>query len=251
MFRKPHPIELLRLPKAERLIEILTTYLAIALGVGILFGGLFAWLASEVIERDFAKINESMLLWIHSFRSDELTNIALFMSDAGSVFGIVTFGLLLCLMLFLKRRYVDIGTLIVTLVGSAAMVFAFKLMFHQVRPHVFQPLVLEKDFSFPSGHSTMSFTLCGFYAWWIVSVKRQDVWRWLLAVFVLGLAFFVALSRLYLGVHWPTDVLGGALLAFAWVGVCVAGQRWLTHRARREKVKEVVDEQPTPLPHQQ
>lgn len=250
MFRKPHPIEQLRLSRAERLLEILTTYLAISLGVVLVFGGTFAWLASEVIEREFTRINTSILLWIHGFRADGLTNVALLMTDIGSVYGIVTFGLLMVLMLYLKRRYVDIGTLVIALAGAAAMVFAFKLIFHQIRPHIFQPLVVENDFSFPSGHSTMSFTICGFYAWWIISVKREEVWRWLVAAFALFAAFLVALSRLYLGVHWPTDVLGGALLAFAWVGVCVAGQRWLTHHARREKRKQEVEETPNLSPPQ-
>jgi undecaprenyl-diphosphatase len=166
------------------------------------------------------------------------------------VVGIVIFGLILAFVLYRRHRFVDLGTLLVCLVGAAAMVFAFKLIFHQVRPHVFQPLVIENDFSFPSGHSTMSFTLCGFFAWWIVSLKREEIWRWLVGAFALMLAFCVALSRLYLGVHWPTDVLGGALLAFAWVGVCVAAQRWLTHHAQRERRNQVVED--TSLsPHQQ
>ena len=85
----------------------------------------------------------------------------------------------------------------------------------------------------------MSFAVWGFFAWWIVSIRPREKWRWVVAALGLTIALLVALSRLYLGVHWPTDVVAGMLIAFSWIGVCAMGQRWLTRHARRERYRQL------------
>jgi undecaprenyl-diphosphatase len=62
-------------------------------------------------------------------------------------------------------------------------------------------------------------------------------WRWLVGALCLAVAACVALSRLYLGVHWPTDVLAGLIVATFWVTACLSAQRWaLARRSRRAPV---------------
>jgi undecaprenyl-diphosphatase len=233
--RTPHPIETLRPSRAERLLKVLTSYYAISLGVALLFAGVFAWLAQEVLESEFSRINTAVLLAIHRHTSDTFTTLAFAFTDLGSVGGVTVIGAILSFALWRSKRYVDLGTFAAVLVGAATMIFTLKLIFHQIRPTVFPPLAIEKNYSFPSGHSMISFSFWGFFAWWIISIHPRQPWRWFLAAFGLAIAACVGLSRLYLGVHWPTDVIGGMLLAFAWIGVCVLGQHWLTRHARRER----------------
>ncbi len=210
-------------------------YYAIALVVG---GGaifIFAWLAEEVMDSDFTKLSTQILLAIHSHTSPVHTQIAFFFTNIGSVAGVVVCSAVFIFYLWRSKKPILIYTYCVTLAGSAFFVFVLKLAFHQIRPHVFVPLVAETNFSFPSGHALMSFTFWGFLGWYLVSLNHRQLWRWLLAVVFLGIAGSVALSRLYLGVHWPTDVLAGALIATFWISVCTAGYEWTKRRTNSSK----------------
>jgi membrane-associated phospholipid phosphatase len=230
-----HPIEQLSPSRTQKLLKAITSLYAIALAIAIGCAVAFGWLADEVLEHEFVKVNTAILLGIHAHDTPTLDRIALMITNLGSVYGIAILGLLLATGLLLSKRYVDFMTLLAVLIGAGVLVGTFKLLFHQARPQVFVPLAPEHDYSFPSGHSLSSFCLWGFFAWWIVSMGHRDVWRWLLAILGLSIAVLVALSRLYIGVHWPTDVIAGMLLAFMWIAVCVVGQHWLTRHARREK----------------
>ena len=234
-----HPIEAIPPSRAQKLLKAITSYYAVALAIAVSCAWLFGWLADEVLEHEFISLNTSILLAIHAHRSPVLDELAITITNVGSPIGIAVIGVLLTASLLLMKRYVDLGTFAVILIGAAILVFSFKLLFHQVRPRVFEPLVPEGDFSFPSGHSLTSFAVWGFFAWWIVSLDARAVWRWILGALGLVISMLVALSRLYIGVHWPTDVLAGMLLAFSWIGVCVTGQRWLTRHARRERRKQL------------
>lgn len=241
-----HPLEDLTRSRSQRLLRALTSYYAIALGVAIVCAVVFGWLAEEVMEKEFTAINTSILLAIHAHDTPTLDTIALDTTNLGSALGIVIIGGILAGCILLMKRYVDLGTFAGVLIGSTIISVSFKFLFHQVRPAVFVSLAPETSYSFPSGHSMSSFSVWGFFAWWIISLGPKDVWRWLLAFLGIVIATAVALSRLYLGVHWPTDVIAGMLLAVSWIGVCVTGQRWLTRNARRERRKQQVLSKATP-----
>lgn len=234
-----HIIEQLPPSRAQKLLKIITSYYFIALAIGAGFTYLFGWLAEEVTENEFGVDNTAILLHIHAFRSPLLDGIAFTFTWIGSPVGIVLISILIVAGLWLRKRYVDIGMYGAVLIGASVMVLTLKIFFHQLRPQVFPPLVHETSFSFPSGHSLTSFSAWGFVAWWVVSIDPRKVWRWVLGALGVLVAALVALSRLYLGVHWPTDVLAGFFLGFGWVAVCAFGQRWLTRHARRERKKQL------------
>lgn len=230
-----HPIERLSHSRAEKLLKAITSYYAIAISIGIAFAYLFGWLADEVTENEFGVDNRAILLNIHRFRTPILDRFAFTLTFLGSTWGIILISACVLAGLWLLKRYVDAGMYAAVIIGASLMVITFKLFFQQIRPQVFPPLVKETSFSFPSGHSLTSFAVWGFIAWWIVSLDPRQVWRWCLGMLCILVAASVALSRLYLGVHWPTDVLAGFFLGFGWVAVCAVGHRWLTRHARRER----------------
>ncbi|MEO5931038.1 MAG: phosphatase PAP2 family protein, partial [Candidatus Kapaibacterium sp.] len=81
--------------------------------------------------------------------------------------------------------------------------------------------------------SLISFCFWGFVAVWLLHQGATEVWRWFVAIPLLLIPAMVALSRLYLGVHWPTDVLAGMLIAAFWIAACFLGQRWFISRRER------------------
>ena len=104
------------------------------------------------------------------------------------------------------------------LVGGQVLDDAVKALVGRPRPHI-APLVTATGSSFPSGHATAATTL--FLGLAYVFTRRRgwqaSIWIWATAVLATGL---VALSRVYLGVHWPTDVMGGLALGGGWTAVC-------------------------------
>ena len=235
LLQADHALEAIPRPRAQKLLRVIGSYYFLAIIIAVGFAYLFGWLADEVAENEFGDINRAMLLAIHAHQSAGLDRLAFTITWFGSSYGVAVLAATFGLGLWLLKRYVDLGTLAAVLVGALVMVVTLKLIYHNPRPQVFPPLVQETNFSFPSGHSLASFALWGFFAWWTVSLNPRIVWRWLLAALGVLVAVMVALSRLYLGVHWPTDALAGFFLGFGWVAVCAIGHRWLTRHARRER----------------
>lgn len=119
---------------------------------------------------------------------------------------VISFGLLY------GRRWRSLTYFLTTLVGSVIINRTAKEFLHRVRPHLWDSAVLKLDYGFPSGHamSSMSFIVA------LVILTWGTRWCWLV---VLSGSLFVATiawTRLYLGVHFPSDVLAGWLVSLAW-----------------------------------
>ena len=119
---------------------------------------------------------------------------------------------------------------VVAVVGGTALTFALKFLFDRPRPSLIAPEALPGDPSFPSGHAAISavvYLTLGLLLARAVPERRLKVYVVALAV-VLTLA--VGVSRVYLGVHWPTDVLAGWALGGAWALLCWQVERRLQRR---------------------
>ena len=92
-----------------------------------------------------------------------------------------------------------------------------KRLFHRVRPVLADPLVKLQTYSFPSGHALSATVLYGFGAILLWSCITSKIWRVAISIVVVAVILAVGLSRVYLGAHYPTDVLGGMLEGVAWL----------------------------------
>lgn len=127
-----------------------------------------------------------------------------------------------------RRKWLAAVLLLCGVVGANAVGYIVKHIFARARPELWERLVTETGYSFPSGHATASMAL----ALCIVVLLWNTKWRWwsvgLAGVYVLVIGF----TRLYLGVHYPSDILAGWLLAGMWVVVVTV----LARHARITKV---------------
>ena len=133
-------------------------------------------------------------------------------------------GLVLAVLLVLlgKRCYRSAGFWLAHGVIAAGSVRVLKLIVHSPRPlDLYQG---PANYGFPSGHALMSAALLGFFGvlW---ARGKEDAWRWLFLGGAVLIALLMGLSRLYLGVHWPSDVLGG--LAIGWLLTSLGGLAFL------------------------
>lgn len=178
---------------------------------------IFGSLAEDVWERQGGfPWDVSILLAIHKTAQPQLDIFVTYFTKFGVFWGVVPVTLAIAGVLLAQRHWRWLTYFLVTLAGSALLNRVTKVLLHRVRPHLWQSPAPEFDYGFPSGHAmaTMSFVAAlSILAW-------NTRWRWW--VISLGAMFVLVIgwTRLYLGVHYPSDVLAGWMAALAWaIGV--------------------------------
>jgi len=124
---------------------------------------------------------------------------------------------LLAGMLTLRKSGYWLGRLALSVPGCVLLNEVFKYVFHRTRPAFEHPLVKLQTYSFPSGHAVAATVLYGFVAILLWSYISRRFWRVLIGAVVVALIAGVGLSRVYLGVHYSTDVLAGLLEGVTWL----------------------------------
>jgi membrane-associated phospholipid phosphatase len=139
---------------------------------------------------------------------------------AGMVLAIATAIVAVRLLLTGNRRLAAVW--IAAQAGGGVLNLILKETFARTRPHFADPLLAASSWSFPSGHAMGTFILVGFGCYLLLRNRRS--WTTAAVVATLALAWGVAMafSRLYLGVHYASDVLAGAIAGVAWVAVCAS-----------------------------
>jgi membrane-associated phospholipid phosphatase len=143
--------------------------------------------------------------------------------------GLALFGALT--LLLLRRRLLAL-VWVVAPAGAGLLGAALKLAFERPRPPFGDPAIHESTLSFPSGHSMGSVVGYGLLAYVTVLALARP-WQGILAAFALGLlVLLIGFSRIYLGAHYLSDVLGGLTVGGFWVGVCITGLEIVRRRSR-------------------
>ena len=219
------------------------TDLFLLLGLLILVGGVLLFLVlADLVEGGRTQSLDVRIMewvcgldkegWISPQMAEELGRDMTALGGV-AVITLVTLGvvgyLLIC------RKYHAAVLVVVATVGGLALSSTLKYVIDRPRPKVCEHRSLAVTSSFPSGHSTMAavvyFTLAALLA---RSVRRRGIKRYLLSVAAL-LTLLVGFSRVYMGVHYPTDVLAGWSVGLAWAVVCWLLARWLQEHGAVEK----------------
>lgn len=177
---------------------------------------LFGVLAESVLDGDRFPFERPFLLALHAHHSELLDRLALLFTDLGGVFVIAPLSALVLAYLWLRQRRLALF-FAVSVGGSAVLTLLLKLALPRQRPNLWPRLVSESDASFPSGHALYSLALVLGVVLLCWSLPRFRRWRWVALAAGLAFSLLVGVSRLYLGVHYPSDVLAGWLIALIWV----------------------------------
>lgn len=177
----------------------------------------FAWFAGEMLEGDTKRFDDAVRGAVHQFAAPPLTIIMQTASFVGSTGFLVIAGTLFCFgLLFLKRRRAAILFAVTTL-GSSLLLITLKMSFARARPEPFFNELLPASYSFPSGHSLGALCFYGAAAA-IITARLKNRWLaiiiWVIAAL---LTILIGLSRIYLGVHYPSDVIAGYAAGLVWV----------------------------------
>lgn len=186
---------------------------------------LFAELADEVHELEELFFDEALLHWFNAIAGPRLDAFFLVVTGIGHEYGVVPAAVLLPLVLLWRRHWREAVFAAVACAGSGLLNMATKQAFQRPRPTLWESLAPESTFSFPSGHAMGSITLMAV----LVLLTWRTRWRWPVLLAALVFTVLVGVSRLYLGVHYPSDVLAGWAAGLAWT----AGAYLVLFRARR------------------
>ena len=202
----------------------------------------FGWLAEEMLEGDTQQFDAFVRTAVHQLATPGLTRLMQAFSFLGSVVVVTAMCLVVICVSLYYRRIRTAAMLAITMLGVAALDVALKLAFHRPRPIAFFGAT-PSTYSFPSGHALGSLCFYGMLA--AIFAKHAggriaEVFIWITAVFLIGMIGF---SRIYLGVHYPSDVIAGYCAATVWVGAVGFLDRTL--RARENKKLEGRQEHPS------
>jgi len=203
------------------------------LGTAAILLATFAWLAAGVAAGTWKPDDEAGVRWMHTHASPPLDAFAVAVTHLGDVTISTILAALLAAVFLWRGRGLDAMSLTAVMLGCAAAELAFKPGFALARPDLFEPKAIAGWYTFPSGHALRAVGLFGALAGLLVVDRVRSTWRWAAAAGFAFLAIAVCWSRVYLGVHWPTDVAAGALVAAACVGTGLAVRHAILVRRHR------------------
>ncbi len=216
-------------------------YLGLHLTIGavvvLLSGWWFGGIVEDVIHHDpLVTVDYAVVAWFNQHATPTTTAIAVavtfggsgpFLTAASSVAGIV---------FIVKKAWYRLAALALAVGGGALLNLAVKYLFHRARPVVEHPLVHLSTYSFPSGHTIGATLFYGLVACYLVHDAKAWRWRVLPPLAACVIVLLVGTSRIYLGAHYLSDVLGAMALGILWLAFTVTAievnRRYReTHRA--------------------
>ena len=209
----------------------------VSLLLGLLGSGLLLLMLAEFHEEIAEPFLMHMDLQIqgtmHGCTSVALTKLMFGLTRIGSPAVLFPLTALIAMLFWWKHLRRDALVFLIAMVGAGSLNTLLKLYFHRARPDVLWALALEHSFSFPSGHSVFAVVLYGMLLYFSFRYLRHAWQRAGIIVVATALIAGIGLSRIYLGVHYPSDVAAGYLVGCTWL-VTVVGSDWNLRRMERQ-----------------
>lgn len=206
----------------------------------------FASLAENVLEGGTQTFDVAILEWLHGHQSKALTAVMVEMTYLGTGTVVIVVVGVAALFLWHTEHKHSARLLLAATIGNILLNGALKLVYHRPRPSVFAWQTTAVSSSFPSGHAMSATVVYGTVAYLLLRLQKH---RWAKMLTLTGatlLILLICLTRLYLGVHYPSDVLGGIVVGLAWASFCMATLEASLVLARRRSPREVVEERRAP-----
>ncbi|MCC2548132.1 phosphatase PAP2 family protein [Hymenobacter sp. BT175] len=196
-----------------RLLELLTAEVIVLLALFVLAFTTFFWLTRVVFVQHSDALDLAAFQLLDDLRArvPGLTRVVLGITFFGSAPYFVVVGILLPGLMVWQKRRREALEVFLALTGAAILNALLKSHFHRLRPGT--ALIKQLGMSFPSGHAMLGMALYGCLAWLLWRHGRHPVWAALLVVF----ALLIGLTRIYLHVHYATDVLAGFAAGLLWL----------------------------------
>jgi undecaprenyl-diphosphatase len=217
----------LRQMRSIRKRKLFAALLVVGFGAALVATAGVVKLHDELLKASFQQGDRALQGWVHGFTTTWLTVVMRALSWIGSPYMVAPSVVLAAGSLWWTRQKDDAVLVAAAALGGAALDEVMKLHFKRLRPDVPWALVHEHSFSFPSGHSVLAMVIYG-----VIVYKTQDKLhsKWAKAALMVG-AFLIVVgigvSRVYLGVHYPSDVAGGYFVGAVWLAAVIISDLWV------------------------
>ncbi|MEV6393046.1 phosphatase PAP2 family protein [Nocardia xishanensis] len=209
--------------KPRRTVPTVPTLAAL----GVLLAAFVTVLTRNVLDSTgLATMDPEVSGWAVENRNGVLTPAAHMVSNCGDTLSMTILATLVCVALLSVRDRRRAALVAVTALGAGLIIVIAKRLVGRERPPVTDRLAVENSLSYPSGHSTGTFVVVGIVAIVLIPMLRRAIVRVGAALVALLFVAAVGASRVYLGVHWPTDVLAGWSIGALWILLCLAVFRY-------------------------
>jgi membrane-associated phospholipid phosphatase len=196
----------------------------------------FGWLTDEVLEGQTRRFDDTTRTAVHQLASPGLTVAMRGISFLGSTYFLLALTIVVVVCFLLRHWQREAMLFAITMAGGGLLDVTLKHAFHRARPVPFFNLVVPSSYSFPSGHALGSFCFYGALAAILATRLRDRSIRIALWYSSALIILLIGFSRIYLGVHYTTDVLAGFAAALIWiVVVAFVEQRLALRRQRKQK----------------
>ncbi|MEG3846599.1 phosphatase PAP2 family protein [Microcoleus sp. herbarium19] len=190
----------------------------------------FATIAEEVLEKETHALDAFILLYLRSFHTPQLDRVMLAFTSLGEPNLLLALSVSAGIILWVRKHRSEATAIAVAGAGAIGLNILLKQLFARGRPQLWQRTVEVKFYSFPSGHAMISLVIYGWLGYLLAS--RFPKQRWWIYGWTIILVAVIGLSRLYLGVHWPTDVIAGYTAGLVWLLACTSSlEVWKQFRA--------------------
>jgi len=180
---------------------------------------------------DVTPFDKGILYWMYRHRAPALTQAATVLAHMGSPPVIVGLAAVAAVVGLAWRKVRGAAwTLPIAVIGAGVIIQGVKLFIKRPRPSFFAPLLHEAGFSFPSGHSLIAMVVYGLLGYFALHLFKNHAARLLVRVVTVLVVFLIGVSRVYVGVHYPTDVLAGWTAGVPWLLACLALHEVLARR---------------------
>lgn len=194
---------------------------------------LFAVIATTLATKDsILQLDLQVLVWLHTHGSPAFTGFLLAISQLHSMVGVGFFTILLAVVLARRHKWYWVLALGLAVGGGMLLNAILKLAFHRARPVWDDPLITLASNSFPSGHAAGATLFYGFLTIYVLSHVKELSWRVICVIAAVVMVALVAFSRMYLGVHYLSDVLAAMSASTAWLVLCLVAVRVYSKRRR-------------------
>ncbi|HEX5075532.1 MAG TPA: phosphatase PAP2 family protein [Gemmatimonadaceae bacterium] len=225
-----------------------------AVGMFLIFGALiavlgtyaFAELAKLVSGGHTQAFDDAVLLWMQHHQTPWLEGLMLEITMLGTWIVVLSIVSIAGLFLWLTRHRYSAVLLLVATAGGIGLNNILKVGFTRPRPHVFEWGTTANSWSFPSGHAMSATVVYMTVAYLAARLQKRHVARLATLAIAAALVALICFSRLYLGVHYPSDVIAGVIIGLSWAAFCMATLEAIQRFAKRNAKEVLKHEAPAP-----
>lgn len=213
--------------KNEKMAGLAFLLLLGGLGVAALFIVLFAELAEEVMEKEFGLFDRTIIAVMEAGASETMDNVMFIFTEMGSAWFLTLSSIIVLVVLGFKMRD-KWGMLffVIAVGGGSLLTLLLKHLYVRERPSI-NAEIDALGYSFPSGHSMGSLIFYGFVMYLVIRTRQRPWIQWTTVTVLSGLILVIGASRIYLGAHFPSDVMAGYIAGTIWLLLSLIALEWI------------------------